>query len=83
MLDLAEAYEVANIRVFGSVARGTDGPQSDIDLLVDYDIDRGIQPLLHFMSDLELLLHEQVDVCPVDMLKDEILADALSYAVCF
>ena len=32
--ELAAENEVANVRVFGSMARGEDTPESDIDLLV-------------------------------------------------
>ena len=32
---LGDLFGVRNIRVFGSVARGEAGPDSDIDLLVD------------------------------------------------
>lgn len=35
ILNLGTQYGVINIRLFGSVARGTDGPNSDIDLLID------------------------------------------------
>ena len=35
ILALAERHGVTNVRLFGSVARGTDGPGSDIDLLID------------------------------------------------
>lgn len=35
ILALADLYGLSNIRLFGSVASGTDGPGSDVDLLVD------------------------------------------------
>ena len=35
VLNAIERYGVTNTRVFGSVARGEDGPGSDVDLLVD------------------------------------------------
>lgn len=35
ILALAKQHGVTNIRLFGSVARGTDGPNSDIDFLID------------------------------------------------
>jgi hypothetical protein len=34
VIDLAARHGFRNVRVFGSVARGDDGPESDIDLLV-------------------------------------------------
>ena len=36
MLKILDEAGVENVRVFGSVARGEDTPQSDLDLLVDF-----------------------------------------------
>src|SRR5580700_4937288 len=38
----AAAHEVTNLRVFGSVARGEDRPDSDVDLLVDLPAHMGL-----------------------------------------
>jgi len=35
VLSIAERYGATNVRLFGSVARGEDDDQSDIDLIVD------------------------------------------------
>src|SRR5690606_19586935 len=35
LIQAAACHGASNVRVFGSVARGSDGPESDIDLLVD------------------------------------------------
>ncbi|MEL4357638.1 MULTISPECIES: nucleotidyltransferase family protein [unclassified Luteococcus] len=45
---------VTNVRVFGSVARGTDTPNSDVDLLCDFPEDFGIRAfsLADELSDL-------------------------------
>ena len=37
ILHIAERHGARNIRVFGSVARGEDGPDSDLDFLVDLE----------------------------------------------
>ena len=34
---LAPRYGVRNVRVFGSVVRGEDGPESNVDLLVEFE----------------------------------------------
>ena len=34
---IAERRGVSNVRIFGSVLRGDDTPDSDLDLLVDFD----------------------------------------------
>jgi len=46
VLALARRAGVSNVRLFGSVARGSDDAGSDIDLLVDHDVSRGVLPLL-------------------------------------
>jgi predicted nucleotidyltransferase len=37
ILFIAAAHGASNVRVFGSVARGEDDAESDLDLLVDFD----------------------------------------------
>jgi predicted nucleotidyltransferase len=56
--------------VFGSVARGEDGPDSDIDLLVDFEADSSLFDLLHLTQLLEELLGRSVDVVSTGGLKD-------------
>ncbi|MHB8264191.1 MAG: nucleotidyltransferase family protein [Acidimicrobiales bacterium] len=58
----ADAYGVANIRVFGSVARGDAGPGSDIDLLVDFALGHRGLDFVAFAERLETLLGHHVDV---------------------
>jgi len=42
ILDTAARHGAHNVRVFGSVARGDTGPDSDLDLLVELDPDRSL-----------------------------------------
>jgi hypothetical protein len=37
VLAVAAKHGASNVRVFGSVVRGEDTPESDIDFLIDYD----------------------------------------------
>ena len=48
--------------LFGSVARGTDRPESDVDLLVTFAEDAGITDLLAMEDELSELLTVPVDV---------------------
>jgi hypothetical protein len=41
LLAAAARHGASNMRVFGSVARGEDGPDSDVDLMIDLAPDRG------------------------------------------
>ena len=78
----AHKHGATNVRVFGSVARGQDRADSDIDLLVDMDVrSRGLFPLAALGDDLTALLGEHVDVVPVDALAPHVAANALAEAV--
>lgn len=60
---LCDKYDIAELSVFGSVARGTDGPDSDVDLL--YVLKPGSPMGLEFFGfrdELEQLLGRPVDV---------------------
>jgi hypothetical protein len=83
ILDLAKQHGAFNVRIFGSVVRGEDTPESDIDFLIDYD--------LHCTSswfpaglivDLEELLGRKVDVVTEKGLhwyiRERVLAEAVS-----
>lgn len=59
---IALRYGAANIRVFGSVARGSDHADSDIDLLVTLAAGRTLLDLVGLEEDLTNLLGRKVDV---------------------
>lgn len=61
-----------NLRVFGSVARGEDRPDSDIDLLVDLAPGTGLVGLAGLQRELADVLGASVDVIPADSLKPTI-----------
>ena len=57
-----------NLRLFGSVARGDDRPDSDVDLLVDLRPGTGLLALARLQADLEAVLDARVDlVAPGDL----------------
>jgi len=62
---LANRYGARRIRVFGSVARGEERPDSDVDFLVDfprgYDLFAQRLPLTQGLADL---LHRKVELIP-------------------
>ena len=82
ILEIAAKHGAYNVRVFGSVARGEATADSDIDLLIDYDLDR-ITPWFPagLMLDLEKLLNRKVDVVSENslhyFLRDRILQEAV------
>lgn len=62
LLKIAEKYGVSNIRVFGSVARGEERPDSDVDLLVHLEKNRDGFDLGGFQYNASELLGKYVDV---------------------
>jgi len=62
ILALAAKYGASDIRVFGSVARGEAGADSDVDFLVSLEQGRSLFDLGGLLMDLQSLLHRKVDV---------------------
>ncbi len=62
LLAIAARHGVSNLRLFGSVIRNEERPDSDIDLLVDLAEDRGFGDYLALVEELETLLARRVDV---------------------
>ena len=62
ILRIAASHGARNVRVFGSVARGEAGENSDVDLLVELEQGRSLLDQAGLMLDLEELLGRKVDV---------------------
>lgn len=62
ILDIANQYHAANIRVFGSVVRGEDREDSDIDLLVDFLPGTTLLEQVGLIDALSTALGRKVDV---------------------
>ena len=81
VIDAAARRGGHHVRIFGSVARGEDADNSDIDLLVDFDSGVGLVDLVGLGRELTELLGADVDVVPGDALKpglrDRVLAEAI------
>ena len=78
---LGDLFGVRNIRVFGSVARGEAGPDSDIDLLVDYVPGHGGFAFVEFCDAVEELFGRRVDVVTERSLPPRIRERVLSQAL--
>lgn len=81
---MLEAVSLAggdNLRVFGSVARGEDGLDSDVDLLVDLPEDTSLFGVLALEGTLERILKVKVDLSTVAGLKPRVRTEALADAV--
>lgn len=82
ILRIAQKHGVRTIRVFGSVARGTAGPESDVDFLVEAGPEHSPFFPGGLVADLEELLKRHVDVVEPDglypALKESILREAVA-----
>ena len=76
VLEIAQRHGATNVRVFGSVARGQDTDESDIDLLVDLDPGVGLVSLAALQRELTNLLNSHVDVVPADSMRPHVKAQA-------
>lgn len=70
MKAVAARHHGSRVRLFGSVARGDERPESDIDLLVDFTQDSSLFDLMRMTRELEELLGRPVDVVSAGGLKD-------------
>ncbi|KQS09269.1 helix-turn-helix domain-containing protein [Curtobacterium sp. MCLR17_007] len=77
LVQLVDELGGANPRLFGSVARGEDGPDSDVDLMVDLLPGRGIFALMRIQDAAELVLGVRVDVVLADGMGDEVVRSAV------
>jgi len=79
---ICNRYRVRELSVFGSAARGEMNPDSDVDLLVDFESDAqiGLLELSAMRIDFSTLLDRRVDIAIKPALKplvrSEVLADA-------
>jgi len=81
ILALCRKYGASNVRIFGSVARGTADSDSDVDFLVDLEPGRSLFDLGGLLTDLQNLLGRQVDVITPDTLRPRIRDGVLREAV--
>lgn len=58
---LQKKYPIKSIGVFGSVARGDNNENSDVDILVEFNKPIGIE-FIDLANELESILHQKVDL---------------------
>ena len=81
ILQIAARHGALNVRVFGSVVRGEETPDSDIDFLIDYDLEK-TTPWFPggLVMDLQDLLGRKVDVLTEKgispLIRERVLAEA-------
>ena len=81
ILAIAARHGARNVRVFGSVVRRENGPESDVDLLVEFEPGRGLLNHSALIEELQILLGCKVDVASQNGLKQRIRERVLQEAV--
>jgi len=81
VIEIAQSYGVSNLRVFGSVARGAETADSDIDLLVDIPSGMSLLGLARLEDELGQLLGVDVDVVPSRALRPHLAEPVLKESV--
>jgi hypothetical protein len=81
ILRIAARHGARRVRLFGSVARGDADPQSDVDVLVDFERGRSLFDHAALMLELEALLGCKVDVVTERGLRERIRDRVLKEAV--
>ena len=80
ILRITGRYGAHNVRIFGSVARGEAGEESDVDFLVELEPERSLFDLGGLLVELQSLLGCSVDVVTEKALhwyiRDRILREA-------
>lgn len=81
--EIASKYGVSNIRVFGSVARGEENENSDVDLLIDMDLQKTKSgfDILRFERDLKNIFKRDVQAIREKalsyLIKEQVLAQCV------
>lgn len=74
-------YGVSHLAVFGSLARGEETPDSDVDILVEFDQPIGLFGFVGLQRDLEGIIGRPVDLATPDALRPEMRESILAEAV--
>lgn len=82
--ELKSSFGVRTLSLFGSVARDEAGPESDVDLLVEFEETIDLFEFVRLQMELERLFGRKVDLVVPDALKrqlrDRILGEAVRAA---
>jgi predicted nucleotidyltransferase len=78
-----KAAGIVHLRLFGSVARGEQSAESDVDLMADFDRSRRLTlfDMAHLENRLSDLLGGKVDLSPAGSMKHRVRARAVQEAV--
>jgi len=81
IVQIVERHNALNPRVFGSVAHGTDGEDSDLDILIDPTPNTSLMDVAKIKVELEAILGVKVDVLTPNAIPDSFRHIVLAEAV--
>lgn len=79
--ELAERFSVESIAIFGSVAKGAENPDSDIDILIRFKNTPGLFGFIDLKQYLETISGRTIDLVTENALKKQMRDDILKEAV--
>lgn len=79
--EIALSHRVSNVRVFGSAMRNDDGPESDLDLLVEPTAQTTLFDIGAIRFELKQLLGIDIDVLTPNALPEKYRAQVLREAL--
>jgi len=81
IVPVLKEHDISRSALFGSVVRGEDTPDSDVDILVELPDGKSLLDLVRLGFDLEEVLKKKVDVLTYDAispyLRDRILSEQI------
>ena len=77
IVPVLEHYDVKYAGVFGSVARGEDRPDSDVDILISLKQPVGLLKFFSLHDKLEEVLHRKVDLVTENSMNEHVKPFAL------
>lgn len=80
-VEMLKGMGVQSLAIFGSVARGRSGPDSDVDLLVEFSRPVGLFEFVRLKGELEEILGHPVDLVTPDALRPTMKPQILDEAV--
>ncbi|HOQ51237.1 MAG TPA: nucleotidyltransferase family protein [Candidatus Atribacteria bacterium] len=81
IIPVLQRYQVRKASIFGSIVRGEDTPESDIDILVELNDNLSLLDFVSLKLELEEALQKRVDLVEKKTLKETIKDEILSQEV--
>jgi predicted nucleotidyltransferase len=78
---IQDKYNAQIKAIFGSYVRGEETPESDLDVLVEFNDSANLLDLVGLSQFLEDEIHIKIDVVPIDTVRKEIEKEVMKEAI--